>query len=248
MGSGKETTNLAKKPKLLILPFSSHIVFPCTYCWMAVSEKLFNRHIIERVLQTNPPECLIVVQNLNLAENDPKRFSNIGVVVNVKVEGSKINFFAQYRAGIEEPEYDPKRRSWSANALKLPDVPELQELSDSHSDLSMILGCVESIFILLQDLAPLIKDKQLAQKIKDLLSNLKFARREKERAYSLPWHVLIDFRHLPDRVQSSMLAADSILERLQIVVDILKLEKQILRNAEVFAEEEPYGPGINNGK
>lgn len=233
---------------LPVFPYFKHIIFPHTVFLISPDVKSPKRIILEKISKNDPPECVVVVQNSNLKETDPASFSKIGVVSAVEVTEAEFKVFAKYKAVIENLAHYPKHDIWKADISRLPDIPELAELTDSHCDLPMILGGVESIYCLLQDLKPLVKEKELEIKLVDQIKKLKQIKREKETAYFLPWHILIDFGYLPEEIKSKMLETNSVMERLQIVIDILKNEKAILRNAEMLSEDDPSGLGKNGGK
>lgn len=232
---------------LTVFPLLSHSIYPHTFFLIKPGQS--QKTLIEKICRNDPPQCMVVVQNLDKKKTDPDSFDKIGIVSTVEVDGEAFKFSAKWRAEIKSLSYYPKQGIWKADVLRLLDSPELTKLTDDHHDLPMIFGAMESILRLLLDLKNLVKrGEDLADRLDEQIKKLKQTRREKETAYSLPWHVLIDFQHLAEEVKGKMLKTDSVMERLQFLIDILKSEKTILINAQVLAEDDPEGLGKNGGK
>jgi hypothetical protein len=71
-------------------------------------------------------------------------------------------------------------------------------------------------------------------------------------AYSFSWSILLDFdSYLPKETKAKFLSTDGIVDRLQGIIDFIKLEISVRNCAEALAEE-PAIPketiDINEGK
>ncbi|OGN03654.1 MAG: hypothetical protein A2831_02100 [Candidatus Yanofskybacteria bacterium RIFCSPHIGHO2_01_FULL_44_17] len=225
--------------RLPIISFSGHSIFPQTFFLLKPEPKSRTAKLIGRVLKSLPPKCLVVVQDSGHRYDDPDGISAVGVVTKLFSQEDRVKFSAEYRAGLSNLVYEPGEQMWSARVTRLRDEPEEKGLDIGNSELPMILGCIESIYYLFLEIKGLERDPDLLEKINGYIEKLKLNRREKETAYYLPWHILIDFRHLPEDIKRWALRTDSVVERLQIIVDALKAEKSILSHAIMLAEDDP---------
>lgn len=224
---------------LPVYPLSKHLIYPHTY-WLIDSDEKSNRTtLLEKILKNDPPQCVVIVKNDSDKIAEPASFSKIGVISSVKIVKERFRISAEHRASVDNLAYYPGQNIWRADVTKLVDVPGLAELTDNHYDLPMIFGAVESIYRLLLDLKPLVEENELAKKIEENISNLRLAKRDKDIAYTLPWHILIDFAYMPEEIKARMLATDNVIERLQTIIDVLKMEIKIMKYSKDLAEDEP---------
>lgn len=197
------------------------------------------KEAIEHALNgRNGCECLAMFKDPR--DNMPSKFAgllDVGVVLSIERSGDDIVITGAYRANVLTFERDKKikKLGW-ATIEPRPDIPLQEEVEHNleHVELPMLLGCVETILRLLKEINRKVipndeESKYFKEKLEKQILNLQNERREPYTPYQICWYVPgTTFDCISDRYKVKMLLEDRAVDRLQLVIEALQLEKKIL--------------------
>jgi hypothetical protein len=186
----------------------------------------------------NSAECLLMFRDPH--EKTPSKFIgmlDVGTVASIERSGDDFDVAGLYRANVLSFEKDRQRKRLGWTTIeKRPDVPAYEEVENNlqHSELPMLLGCVESILRLLKEIHEKIvisdeESKKFKERLEGQIRRLKNELREPYTPYQICWYVPgITLDHISDLYKTKILLEDRVADRLQLVMEALQMEKRIL--------------------
>ena len=186
----------------------------------------------------NHPECLVAFKYE--AQDSPTGFLNIGIVGEVTFEKDDFIILGKQRARIIRIKPVVRGSIRIAEFIPLKDSPEFYGLA--CEDKPLVLGALEATRMWLKELKSLVEEDEMKNTIENRISQIEARRRDCELAYSLPWFMLLDFDgFLPQETKARFLRIDGVVDRLQELIDFIKLEINVRNCAEALAGE-PEAP------
>ncbi len=225
--------SLSEVLPLTLFPYEYMNLYPGTSLKFNPKIHLKPEAFFRNLVVKKTPKLLVAFK-----EDGPTGFLNIGIVGEVVLENDNFIVYGKQRARITRINPAGKTGTRVAECLLLEDSPELSSLADE--DKPIILGGIEAIRRWLKKLEPLVEEEEeeMKKEIRYRIDQIESRRRDCELAYSLPWHMLLDLdSYVPKETKVKFLNTDGVVDRLQGIIDFIKLEITVRNCAEALAGE-----------
>lgn len=189
----------------------------------------------------DPPRCIFGFRCG--VEINRTGFYDVGIISEASLDGSDVIFLGKERAKIIKINPNASGGIRMVEFMPLKDEPEFQSLP--KEDKPMVLGAIEATYKWLKKLEPLMEDGLMKKEVDCRIKHIESEIRNCRLAYALPWNVLVDFNnYLPKEDKVRFLKINGVVDRLQQVIDFIKLEIDVISCAEALAGE-PEAPKKN---
>ncbi|MBI2063746.1 MAG: hypothetical protein HYT65_02010 [Candidatus Yanofskybacteria bacterium] len=169
-------------------------------------------------------------------EIGPGLLRKTGVVCSLERNSDGYFLTGESRAEVIEIWRDEKN-VLLAKINELEDVPSAGGLTEA--EMPMMFGCIESIRRFLKKWQEKIpkNESELYKNITEQIVKIEAGRREIRIAYSLPWHILVNFPYFFSlSFKEKMLKTNKVIDRLLSVAEKLQQEISIFTYSESFSD------------
>ena len=212
---------------LCAIPVDSFF-YPSTHLALIPDFVRANRKLIEVIERAKPSTCAALIRGSEPVAEEPW-FLRYGIIC--KLSRDKNRFFIEGQKRAEILSVTRSENSyWQAQVRELVDEPsedELENARQTHVQLPMLFGGVESIILALSAWKKKLPadEKEFCAKIDRYVFLLKKKRRELSVIYTTPWHLMVDFSSFfNDKSKLYMLKNDKVIDRLQALIEIFQGE------------------------